>query len=115
MGQKRRKNRPGACFWHDDYLLIRDELSIEQKGFLLDAVMAYSMQICDRKRIDDDTVEDVEPVIDTDDAKLQLYFRFLASKVQRDELEYRENSRQNAQNRQAGIAAQKAKKEREGR
>ena len=100
---ERRKNKQGLVLYHDDYLMIQNELTTEQKGRLLDELMTYSLLISDRKKISDDEVEDVLPVIETDDAKLSLYFRWLAQKANRDEQEYRYRGYQNALNRQKGL------------
>lgn len=96
--------------YHDDYLLIRDELSIEQKGRLLDEIMSYSLQIRDRKMYTDDDVECIEPAIETDDTKLKIYFKVLAQKVNRDEQEYRYRSKLNSENRRKAIEKAKGVK-----
>lgn len=106
---RRVKNRPGAVLFHDDFQLIRNELTVEEMGQLFDAVMTYSAMISDRKKVDDEAVERSEPIIDADDVKLQLYFRFLAGKVKTAELDYRETGRINAENRQKGIEKQKGR------
>jgi uncharacterized protein YdaU (DUF1376 family) len=114
MQNERRVSRPGMMLYFADYLAVRDELTQEQKGTLFDNLVLFAMAISG-KDVPVEQIPDIEPAFTTDDITVRLCFNLLQEKIRHDAIAYRNKCEKNRENRQAGIAAQKAKKEREGR
>ena len=107
---ERRVSRPGMMLYFADYLAVRDELTQEQKGTLFDNLVSFAMAISG-KDIPVEQIPEVEPAFNTDDLTVRLCFNLLSEKVRHDAISYRRKCEQNSHNRQAGVAAQKARKE----
>ena len=107
---ERRVSRPGMMLYFADYLAVRDELTEEQKGTLFDNLVLFAMSISGRE-VPVEQIPDIEPEFTTDDLTVRLCFNLLSEKVRHDAISYRRKCEKNSENRKAGIAAQKAKKE----
>ncbi len=107
------KKKPGALISVEDYRAIRDNLSQQQKGDLLDLLMNLAEKVSDPRLSSEDLLEYLLPEPDSEDPVIRIAFGLMGSKVVSNIRSFKKQSETNSANAAAGKGSSAIENDRE--